>query len=1080
MSYFVVTLEKANMFIAQDVADWPRDIRRASINSFGYGGANAHVVVESLDSYLKRSPQTARSSAASRSQQLILPVSAESKKSFDVRLKQTQDIIQRSDASTVKSLAYTLAQNRPTLRTKGFLLAKVRADGSSELISSGAPETVSLKSMELPFAFIFTGQGAQYAGMAKELLQNNESFSSTIHELDAILQSLPAKTAPTWTLEQTILDQQHVSQINHVTRSQPICTAVQIGLVRILKSWGVNPKSVVGHSSGEIAAAYAAGLLNAREAILSAYFRGYAVNLLKTKGAMLAAGVGPEEAEQLIVDNGLQDQVCVACVNSPESVTLSGSIDAVEILLRELQNNRSFARKLETGGRAYHSHLVREVGETYETLLAPHLDEKPAVISSDVQMFSSVGYSEGLYQRLAKQARKARYWRDNLEKSVQFSSALTSLIGDGKVHLIEVGPHAALKGPVQQIRASVGIEKELLPYNSALLRGEDADLCMKKLAGSLYQHGHAIQWKEVLDLPQEDQVLTHSIPAYPWDYSNGLLWYEPQASIDLRTRQHARHELLGSPQLAGNGIDWAWRNLLRISEAPWLSDHKVEDQIVFPAVGYLAIAMEAVSQVQGLKNSVTGKTIEPGTSFEFRNVSISSALVIQGEGDARVAEPEIHTNLSWKKISTTSKSTDWSDFSVSSLAAGQTTLHCSGSVRVAGRLPPTGTVKVQNAEGFEAWTMERWYSKLADEGLCFGPDFQSLNCLRTDSSRIRTDAISTTHLKTKVGKDTSTEYPVHPITIDACLQAAIMGGTGGNVSILKAFLPVFISECRIQTLPPTSGNEEVTIHTASTKTGFATKRIDCTLVDSKDTPIVDMKGVRLSLYSGKMEEANLGTNLQLQRHPALRVNWKPDILRLYPGSEKGLDNYVEAFIQRQRDDLADNETQATVAALLDLVGHNNPSMRVLELGDDSQSKSNDWASVLDKDTALPRVRSLNGGTLGDDGKLTTNNGSSGPFDAVLIDKFSVSQRLWKRFPEQILSLVGEHGVIVTRKTDTALASLAAAGFVVVQARKQIVLAVRPAKTKSLEGRDVVIVVSHAARCDCGLRLLVPSNLFTVK
>jgi len=296
-----------------------------------------------------------------------------------------------------------------------------------------------------------------------------------------------------------------------------------------------------------------------------------------------------------------------------------------------------------------------------------------------------------------------------------------------------------------------------------------------------------------------------------------------------------------------------------------------------------------------------------------------------------------------------------------------------------------------------------------------------------------------------------------------------MGGTAGNLSTLKAFLPVFISECRIQSLENAS-KEEATIHTRMTKTGFATERIDCTLADNLGNVVVDMTDVRLSLYTGKMEEIETDD----ERHPTLRVNWKPDVLSLRPGFEPQLDRYIDTFISQQQPDLVDNETQVVIGALLDLIGHSNPRMRILELGADCDCKPTNWLSLLHKETALPRIQSWNSGVLGENGELTVSNGASGPFDAILISKVSLSpalvtilthtqlsesEQLWKQAPEKLLSLVGENGVIVTRKTDSALSNLEAAGFGAVQVRKQTLVAVRQPKTQTLQGKDVLIIVS---------------------
>ncbi|RYP08515.1 hypothetical protein DL764_001846 [Monosporascus ibericus] len=181
----------------------------------------------------------------------------------------------------------------------------------------------------LPFAFVFNGQGAQYAGVAKEPLEQNTRFLASIRELDQILQSLPSHNAANWTLEQTILDPPDVSKVNDVTRSQLLCTAVQISLVELLRSWWVSPSAMIGHSSGGIAASYRAGLLTAPQAIQAAYFRGFAVGQVPARGAMTAACTSVEGCQRFDLGQGLEE-VRVACVNAPENVTLRRSERDVE------------------------------------------------------------------------------------------------------------------------------------------------------------------------------------------------------------------------------------------------------------------------------------------------------------------------------------------------------------------------------------------------------------------------------------------------------------------------------------------------------------------------------------------------------------------------------------------------------------------------------------------------------------------------------------------------------------------------------------------------------------------------------
>lgn len=979
------------MKVTNDVVEWPRALRRASINSFGYGGANAHVILESVDSYLDGPLEVAtgdiKGDLLPKDQLLVLPISAASTNSLEARREQVSQLVQHSNGKELWSLAFALSKRESKLRLRDSLLAT--ADPKPTLLQGAeGADNQAQGAQPLPFAFVFTGQGVQYAGMAKELLEQNETFLSSIRELDQILQSLPSEHAPSWTLEQAILDPPTVSKVNDVTRSQPLCTAIQIALVDVLRSWGISPSTVIGHSSGEIAASYSAGLLSTSQAILAAYFRGFAVGLMQARGAMMAAGVSVDVANALIQDKSLKE-VRVGCVNSPESVTLSGSESDIQTIQAELQEQNKFVRKLETGGRAYHSHMMAQIGDLYEQLLAPYFGNRSVLAKPlKAKMFSTVGHTPDDLGVVDSLTDMPAYFRRNLEQPVQFSSALASLITSAKFHLVEIGPHSGLKGPVQQIRSNAKLDKDSAPYSPTLVRKNDANLCLKRLAATLFAHGHTLDWLLVNDFPKSQSLQPQDLPPYPWDYSKEPLWQEPRASVDTRNRKYLRHELLGTQSVAGNGIDWSWRNILRLSEMPWMRDHKLESQVVFPGAGYVALAIEAISQVRGIKTRLTAGE---AMSFEGQNINITAPLIVHEEGDAEAQNTELHTTMSQRKISTANVSADWYEFAVSSWVSGQSTLHCSGSIRVVESTMDSsqGTVLVTDAEGFDAWSMGRWYDKSREEGLCFGPQFQSLSSLHTDGNRTRTDAIAVTHLEPPIAKSAGTFYAMHPITIDACLQASIMGGTAGNLSTLRAFVPVFISECRIQ-VPGRgsvdSGNEGCRIHTRMEKTGFSTRKIDCTLRRPCGTPAIDMKDVRLSLYAGKAP-VQPASSVYLQRHPCLRVLWKPDILRLHPGAESQLHEYVSAFAARQSADMKDNESVVGFGAVLDLASHKNPRMSVLELGGGCECIAKQCLALLGKDTAFPRCRSWHSGGLGEDGKLAIDDAkTTEPFDVILVPR----------------------------------------------------------------------------------------------
>lgn len=1097
----------------RNVQEWPRPLRRASVNAFGYGGANAHAILETAVVHNPVTYDGQCSTQLSRAS-FVLPVSAASVHSLKTRVDAVKKVISLGDSNALGSLAWTLAERRSHLSTRRVLFVEDEADGSVQITESEDTNTPSGSSnipATVPLGLVFTGQGAQHPGMARGLLEKNWIFSKTIRALDEVLQSLPYDQAPEWTLEQTILDSSERSQINHVTRSQPVCTAVQIALVDLLHSWGIEPSAgVVGHSSGEIAAAYATGALTATQAILVAYFRGYAVGHLRTCGSMVAASISFEEAERLLDAKGLIGEVCVACVNSPESVTLSGSPHGIDILVNEIQGiQQKFARKLLTDDKAYHSHLMTEAGGLYEDLISPHFAYLGQGKSTTRWKFFSTVVARGTQPEIFEDCiQQPTYWRRNLEMPVQFHYAIERLLANQtRIHLVEIGPHAALRGPLEQIRKDIGRAKDVFQYDPTLMRGIDADASMKGLAGRLYLHGYVLNWRNVNFASHAARSKPVSFafdtPPYPWDHSAGLLWDEPRGSAEIRCRQYPRHELLGSRQVAGNDIDWSWRNILRLEEVPWLRHHKLDGKIVLPAACYLAMAMEALKQIRPLTEQA-----DCIKSFQFQRVSLNAALVVpdKADGDQRVIE--IHTVMSAQRLSTTTTSGKWYEFSISSWTSGNTVTHCTGRINACVEFADAGDrawstcFGVEKADGFEEWTsMQRWYEKFQERGLSFGPSFQSIMSLKTDADRHRREALCNILLDPPaaetVREQRHSRYPFHPVTIDACFQLAIMSATAGNVNDLRVCIPVFIEECRFNAVGRHDFQERSTVHARATKSGILTERIDSSLYNASGLPIIHFQRVKMSQFMAKTLDPTPS------RQPCYRVRWKPDLHQVSTGVQEPLTQYLQAFRGNYQDAESEssvNEETANIAGLLDLLGHKNPRMRVLELEAVFESSRSLLQDVLGNSPGFQTYQSWHKRKL-DEGELSKNHKDGDSFEVVLALGVSIKhsdsgssflnnsstntpakggqadssvplQKLhdvWKRSAESIICEVAHWGSIITHKTIAALDALNDAHFTVLEVATDLILAIRPELTvndhssekvlHSWQGKDVVIVVS---------------------
>ena len=331
-------------------------------------------------------------------------------------------------------------------------------------------------------------------------------------------------------------------------------------------------------NAGEIAAAYAAGSITAEAAIIAAYYRGKAISLVKTDGAMLAAGLGAEKALEYL--KGYEKQIVVACHNSPASVTLSGDATAIHALKQQLDADGVFARVVKTSGKAYHSHHMREVAQTYERLMKrdDHLMGTPHYQKRKVDMISSVtGFAMG------KRAVNAAYWSANLANPVLFNQAFACMAqSNPSINMVvEIGPHSVLSSFIRDITAANGLPK--MAYAPSLVRNtNDADQLLK-LAGTLWAKDSSIALDQVSviehslangSIEETRGSLLVDLPNYPWNYSK-TLWAEPRQSQEHRAPKYMRHDILGSRIPGLSGTEPLWRNVLRQKDVPWLRDHTV-------------------------------------------------------------------------------------------------------------------------------------------------------------------------------------------------------------------------------------------------------------------------------------------------------------------------------------------------------------------------------------------------------------------------------------------------------------------------------------------------------------------------
>lgn len=749
-----------------------------------------------------------------------------------------------------------------------------------------------------------TGQGAQWAGMGRELLSLYPVFAQSIRSSEQEILRLGG----TWFLTTETTNDDQTSRINEAEFAQPCTTAIQIALIDLLDSWGVEPEIVCGHSSGEIAAAYAAKFITAKDAMKTAYFRGKMANDLKQKlpdlsGAMMAVAVGELEALEYVKEFG--DRISLACINSPASVTMSGERASLEALRVQLKESGVPNRILNVDV-PYHSQYMRCVAEGYQSSLQDTGTAPSEESLSSIKMVSSV---TGEY--LSPNQLDASYWARNLISPVRFSDALSSAVKLEPLQsdmdlVIEIGPHAALHRPIMQTLQSAAPERQVRHF-AMLSRQENAVTTAIGLAGKLFLNGIKIDL-DMVNSPMEatPKRTLVDLPTYQWHHDTSH-WAMARRNEVYRLRDFPRHDLLGVRTEDSLDAEPTWRNYLRHSELPWLKDHRIQGEVIYPAAGYISMITEGLKQ-QCLAN---GNQFRRKT-IHFREVSIQIPLVVP-EGTA-----EVETLVQLRPVSYSAKenSAIWQEFRIFSVSSGESTEHCRGLVAVIekelrsddveGVRNPTANHSIGvDGLGSLPWTevtAGRLYKELADIGVEYTGPFASMELCRVRNfqglSSVRVPEIASSmpskHQETHI---------IHPATLDSCFQTAFLGlKAAGELSgtwVIAGFDELHLSSDIVS-----EPGEVLNVEAQVGRHGLSQINGDIVATDSNEAgsaTALYIKGLHMSsLGSGPSNEAQTPDT----GPPFCRIQWKSDpilssekdiLSQCYPNPIEGMKGFKATF-----------------------------------------------------------------------------------------------------------------------------------------------------------------------------------------
>lgn len=777
--------------IVTEAQEWPglptSTTRRASVNSFGFGGANAHAILESSKIDTSISDSSIRTT-------LLVPFnfSANSSKSLFSSLTAHSAYLNRVESIDLRDLAWTLNSRRSTLPVRISIAASNKDDLTEKLeaivrlpqdSTPKAPNTISEQPRILG---VFTGQGAQWAQMGAELLDSCPLAIQCITNLDRALQTISEEDRPDWSLRKEIIKDTVSSRISEALFSQTICTAVQIILVDLIHAAGIELDTVVGHSSGEIAAAYAANYISASDAIRVAYFRGLSLrhagngNTPQSIGAMVVAGTSFEDAHELCQMPTLRNRICVAASNSSDSITLSGDIDAVKEAIDIFEDEEKFNRLLKVD-KAYHSHHMLPCASSYMEYLRRSAIS-PCCISERRTTWISSVYALDIED--VKDEISSTYWSNNMIKPVLFSQAIRFATGaKGPFDMaIEIGPHPALKGPTLQTILEVSGQE--IPYAGTLHRGSPGHEAFASMLGAVWSAlGSGVIDYQLFDSKtgpgRSPPKLLKNLPTYQWDHDRAY-WHESRSSAVFRTGAGKFHSLLGTKCPDGTTKEIRWRNYLYPREIPWLAHHQIQGQLVFPAAGYITAATEIIADQYGID------TIQ---MIDFQDVTIGQALTFQEDSGIEVIFA--FTIISNQDNVVTAV---FNCYSESNRGSSSTVLHASTQTLIMlGEVKPDSLPPVRKCkDSFLEVEEKRFYDHVAELGFGYTGPFLALSGLtrRMDEA---------TGIIAVPGEgDMNPPFIVHPASLDAAIQSIMLAYSfPGDGRLNSLHLPTSIDHIRV-------------------------------------------------------------------------------------------------------------------------------------------------------------------------------------------------------------------------------------------------------------------------------------------
>jgi myxalamid-type polyketide synthase MxaE and MxaD len=725
---------------------WPASAqpRAAGVSSFGMGGTNAHVILE-------EAPRSAPAAASpvGQDEAWLLPLSAHSPQALSALAREYQHRASAGLLPPLPRLCATAARRRTHHEHRLAVVARNSAELAERLaafmagearpgLSSGRRSRGSWRGL----VFIFPGQGSQWAGMGRQLLQRAPAFRSAFERCDALV-----KAEEGWRLLDLLELGEEDPRLARVELLQPLLSALQMSLAAQWRAWGIEPDAVVGHSMGEVAAAHLAGALELEDAMRITARRSRLLARTHGQGAMVSVELPPSRVTELLA--GQEAHLCVAAHNGPSTTVLAGDRGALKRLVASLESQDVSCR------------WVRVDVASHSPAMEPLLPELRQVLGGVRARPTALPlYSTVTGEPLGGERLDADYWARNLRQPVRFWPAIERLLADEHRVFVEVSPHPILLPALTQGLPAQKGDIALLP---SMRRREDEQAVLLESLGALYTRGIEADWSKLH--PHAGRA---ELPPYPWQRER--FWLSPRATR-ASLPNTSGHPLLGAHQPLAPPLGHLWEGPLTLDKAAFLADHRVDRTVLMPGTGFVELALAASAEAFG------------GGAHAVEELRCERALFFP-EG----ASPTLQVYLSELAGEAT--------FQISSRASPEAdwVLHARGRVspvRAPARpaLPLEPDAVRSRCEELPGAALYQQFARLGNQ---WGPAFQSITRYWRRSGEVLAELAA----PMAVAQDME-RYQLHPALLDAmgqALTAALPSGAAEGPFVMEGLERVVLHE----------------------------------------------------------------------------------------------------------------------------------------------------------------------------------------------------------------------------------------------------------------------------------------------